>query len=157
MRPWSPIDKWRRGFSGPADFWNGYRCCGHDKILFWDYTGNKVVPNVAKSWKISDDGRIFTVSLRKGMKWSDGHPFTADDFVFWYEDIYQNNDLVPAKSPLLSINGKPGTLEKVDETTIRFTLCIGIPNALFATAAARQGDASRMFSPHSLGNFLLIF
>ena len=30
---------WRRGFSGPADFWNGYRCCGHDKILFWDYTG----------------------------------------------------------------------------------------------------------------------
>ena len=34
---------WRRGFSGPADFWNGYRCCGHDKILFWDYTGNKVV------------------------------------------------------------------------------------------------------------------
>ena len=33
---------WRRGFSGPADFWNGYRCCGHDKILFWDYTGNKV-------------------------------------------------------------------------------------------------------------------
>ncbi len=50
---------WRRGFSGPADFWNGYRCCGHDKILFWDYTGNKVVPNVAKSWDISDDGRTF--------------------------------------------------------------------------------------------------
>jgi peptide/nickel transport system substrate-binding protein len=62
---------WRRGFSGPADFWNGYRCCGHDKILFWDYTGNKVAPNVAKGWEISDDGRTFTVFLRKGMKWSD--------------------------------------------------------------------------------------
>jgi ABC-type transport system substrate-binding protein len=78
---------WRRGFSGPADFWNGYRCCGHDKILFWDYTGTKVIPNVAKGWEVSSDGRTFTVFLRKGMKWSDGHPFTADDFMFWYEDI----------------------------------------------------------------------
>ena len=33
--------------------------------------------------------------LRRGMKWSDGQPFTADDFVFWYEDVYQNKDLVP--------------------------------------------------------------
>jgi peptide/nickel transport system substrate-binding protein len=111
---------WRRGFSGPADFWNGYRCCGHDKVLFWDYTGNKVASNVAKSWEISDDGRTFTVFLRKGMKWSDGHPFTADDFMFWYEDIYQNNELVPVKIPVLSINGKPGMMEKVDDSTIRF-------------------------------------
>ena len=111
---------WRRGFSGPADFWNGYRCCGHDKILFWDYTGNKVAPNVAKGWEISDNGRTFTVFLRKGMKWSDGHPFTADDFMFWYEDIYQNNELVPVKPPMLAINGKPGTMEKVDDSTIRF-------------------------------------
>ena len=68
---------WRRGFSGPADFWNGYRCCGHDKILFWDYTGNVIVPNVAKGWEVSDGGRVFTIFLRRGMKWSDGHPFTA--------------------------------------------------------------------------------
>ena len=64
---------------------------------------------------------IFTVFLRKGMKWSDGHPFTADDFLFWYEDMYQNNELVPTKTPVLSINGKPGKLEKVDDSTIRFT------------------------------------
>lgn len=111
---------WRRGFSGPADFWNGYRCCGHDKILFWDYTGNVAVPNVAKGWEITDDGRTFTVLLRKGMKWSDGHPFTADDFIFWYEDIYQNTTLLPTKTPVLAINGKPGVMEKVDDSTIRF-------------------------------------
>jgi len=111
---------WRRGFSGPADFWNGYRCCGHDKILFWDYTGNKVAPNVAKGWQISDDGRTFTVFLRKGMKWSDGHPFTADDFIFWYEDIFQDKELTPVKTPMLATNGKPGTMEKVDDSTIRF-------------------------------------
>ena len=111
---------WRRGFSGPADFWNGYRCCGHDKILFWDYTGNVIVPNVAKGWEISDEGRVITIHLRRGMKWSDGHPFTADDFVFWYEDIYHNEELVPTKAPILSIDDKPGKMEKVDDNTIRF-------------------------------------
>ena len=111
---------WRRGFSGPADFWNGYRCCGHDKILFWDYTGNVIVPNVARGWEISDEGRVITVHLRRGMKWSDGHPFTADDFMFWYEDIYHNEELVPTESPVLSINGQPGRMEKVDDSTIRF-------------------------------------
>ena len=111
---------WRRGFSGPADFWNGYRCCGHDRILFWDYTGNTVVPNVAKGWEISEGGRVFTIFLRRGMKWSDGHPFTADDFMFWYEDIYQHDELVPTKAPILAIDDKPGRMEKVDDSTIRF-------------------------------------
>ena len=111
---------WRRGFSGPADFWNGYRCCGHDKILFWDYTGNVIVPNVAKGWEVSEGGRVFTVFLRRGMKWSDGHPFTADDFMFWYEDIYHNDELVPTKAPILSIDDQPGRMEKVDDSTIRF-------------------------------------
>ena len=49
------------------------------------------------------------------MKWSDGQPFTADDFMFWYEDIYLNKDLVPTPHAAMSINGKPGTIEKVDE------------------------------------------
>src|SRR6266700_4118237 len=68
---------WRRGFTGPADFANGYRCCsGTDHILFWDYTGDTVVPNIAKGWEMSPDGRMLTLHLRRGMKWSDGHPFT---------------------------------------------------------------------------------
>src|SRR5919108_2724956 len=111
---------WRRGFSGPADFWNGFRCCGHDHILFWDYTGNTVVPNVAKGWEVTDGGRTITIFLRKGMKWSDGHPFTADDFIFWYEDMYLNDELVPTKTAVMSINGKPGVMEKVDDFTVRF-------------------------------------
>lgn len=112
---------WRRGFTGPGDKWNGYRCCsGPDHLLFWDYTGSKVVPNVAKSWEMSADGRQLTLYLRQGMRWSDGHPFTADDFMFWYEDVYQHAELVPTKTPLLAIHGKPGRLEKLDTHTLRF-------------------------------------
>ena len=73
---------WRGGFTGPADFWNGYRCCsGPDHLLFWDYTGNTVTPNIAKGYEMQDGGRTLVLHLRRGMKWSDGRPFTADDFV----------------------------------------------------------------------------
>jgi peptide/nickel transport system substrate-binding protein len=112
---------WRGGFTGPADFWNGYRCCsGPDHLLFWDYTGDKVTPNLAKGYEMQDGGRTLVLHLRRGMKWSDGKPFTADDFVFWFEDIYRNKDLVPTPSAAMAINGKQGVIEKVDTYTVRF-------------------------------------
>jgi peptide/nickel transport system substrate-binding protein len=112
---------WRGGFTGPADFWNGYRCCsGPDHLLFWDYTGDKVTPNIAKGYEMQDGGRTLVLHLRRGMKWSDGKPFTADDFVFWFEDIYRNKDLVPTPSAAMAINGKQGELQKVDTYTVKF-------------------------------------
>jgi peptide/nickel transport system substrate-binding protein len=112
---------WRGGFTGPADFWNGFRCCsGPDHLMFWDYTGDRVVPNIAKALDMQDGGRTWVVHLRRGMRWSDGKPFTADDFVFWFEDIYRNKDLVPTPSAAMAINGKQGMVEKVDAATVRF-------------------------------------
>jgi peptide/nickel transport system substrate-binding protein len=112
---------WRRAFTGPADFWNGYRCCaGPDHLLFWDYTGDKVLPNIAKGWEMKDGGRTLVLHLRRGMKWSDGQPFTADDFIFWYEDMYQNKELVPTPSASMMINGKPGEMVKGDAHTVLF-------------------------------------
>ena len=54
------------------------------------------------------------------MKWSDGQPFTADDFVFWFEDLYQNKELVPTPLTVMTINGKPIAIGKVDATTVQF-------------------------------------
>src|SRR5262245_14835351 len=71
---------WRRGFTGPFDTSNGHRAAQNDKLLYWDYTGTKLVPNIARSWEVSADGKVITLGLRRGMKWSDGAPFTADDF-----------------------------------------------------------------------------
>jgi peptide/nickel transport system substrate-binding protein len=78
------------------------------------------VPNVVKDWQVSDHGRTFTLFLRQGMTWSDGTPFTADDFVFWYEDMFLNEELNPTRHQIMSIHGKPGILEKVDPYTIQF-------------------------------------
>ncbi len=74
---------WRRGLLGPGDVENGNRLNASDKLLFWDFNGTKIVPSVAKAWEMTPDGKTIRVWLRKGMKWSDGAPFTADDFVFW--------------------------------------------------------------------------
>jgi peptide/nickel transport system substrate-binding protein len=110
----------RRGFTGPGDDENGNRYVSGDKLVFWDFTGTEFRPALAKSWEFSDGDRVFTIKLRQGHKWSDGAPFTADDFVFWYEDIYLNPDLVPTPHSSFAINGKQGRIEKVDETTVRF-------------------------------------
>src|SRR5260221_8206837 len=46
----------------------------------------KFAPDLAKSVDIEED-RSFTFHLRPGHKWSDGEPFTSEDFRYWYEDI----------------------------------------------------------------------
>jgi peptide/nickel transport system substrate-binding protein len=109
---------WHRVFTGTADGENMNRIMSVDKLLFVDYTGVKIVPSLASAWKVSDDGKTITLTLRKGAKWSDGQPFNADDLVFWYQDLYSNKDLLPTGSPEFTINGKPGSLEKVDDYTV---------------------------------------
>lgn len=111
---------WRRGFTGPADSENVNRILSTDKVLFFDFTGTKHTPAVAKDWKVSPDSKTTTIYLRKGMRWSDGEPFTANDFMFWYEDIYLDKDLVPTPTSELQVNGKDGKMVKVDDFTIAF-------------------------------------
>ncbi len=125
---------WRRGFLGPADGENGNRINASDKLLFWDYSGTEIVPSAAKDWEMSEDGKTFTIHLREGMKWSDGAPFTADDFVFWFEDIYNNRDIVPTPISDMSPGGKPGRVVKVDDTTVEFQF--DVPYFLFTDMQA---------------------
>ncbi len=139
---------WRRAFLGPGDGENGNRIRAGDKPLFWDVTGTKLAAQVAKGWSISDDGKRTTLFLRKGMKWSDGAPFTADDFVFWFEEIYQNKEIAPSPTPELSAGGKPGRVVKIDETTVAFEF--DAPHFLFPQLlggdTAVGGGQSRMQS-----------
>src|SRR5687767_3279272 len=88
IKPLAEIGKyggtWRRAFTGPADGENGNRIMSLDKPVFWDYQGVKQRPGYMQRWEITDGGRTITFYLRKGHKWSDGQPFTADDIMFWY-------------------------------------------------------------------------
>ena len=111
---------WRRGFTGPGDDENGNRIRLRPPAPLRLHGHQDRCRRCAKGWKMSEDGKTFTLYLRRGMKWSDGKPFTADDFVFWFEDIYQNKDLVPTRIPDMMTNGKPGRIVKVDDYTVHF-------------------------------------
>jgi len=148
---------WRRAFTGPGDGENGNRIVATDKILFWDYTGTKIMPCLSRDWRLSDDGKVTTIFLRKGHKWSDGHPFTADDFVFWYEDIYLNRDLQPTPDPFFMVNGKPGRLYKRDDYTVVFEF--PEPNYLFVDVLAGSttmggGQAREQHMGRTMGAYM---
>ncbi|HTX53209.1 MAG TPA: ABC transporter substrate-binding protein [Candidatus Baltobacteraceae bacterium] len=148
---------WRRGFTGPADGENGNRLVSTDKLLFWDYTATRIMPCVARGWRQSDDGRVTAIFLRKGMKWSDGREFTADDFVFWYEDVYLNKELQPTPHAEFTVNGKSGRLYKADGTTVVFEF--PEPNFLFVdmlagSTAMGGGQATQQFLGRTMGAYM---
>jgi peptide/nickel transport system substrate-binding protein len=78
-------------------------------------------PALAKSWKISRDGRVFTLALRKGIRFSDGHPFDADDVIFSFA-VYMDEKIDSPQRDLLIIDGKPIVVTKLDQYTVRFAL-----------------------------------
>ena len=96
------------------------RVSGMDKLIYWDATGTNNVPSVAKTWELSADAKTLTFTLREGMKWSDGQPFTTDDILFWFEDIWGNKELTPIQDPALTTAGGPMKLEVVDKVTVKF-------------------------------------
>jgi peptide/nickel transport system substrate-binding protein len=82
--------------------------------------------------------KVFTFHLRKGHKWSDGYPFTAEDFRYWWEDIANNSDLSPfGINRALLVDGKPPKFEVIDDTTVRYSWDEPNPYFLPALAGAR--------------------
>lgn len=106
-----------------------------------------IFPNVAKSITFSDDNTIATVTLRKGMKWSDGEPVSADDILFWYQDVMMNPDL-PNLPAAYTVGGQPVVVEKVDDLTVTFTF--GAPYPAFIEIAARTATGVPIEPKHYL-------
>jgi len=92
------------------------------------------VPNVVKDWKLSKDCRSITLYLRKGMKWSDGAPFTADDIMFWYEDVLLNKEMTPAIDSRWIIGGEVWKIKKIDDYTLRIEFANPFPWILYSLA-----------------------
>lgn len=80
-----------------------------------------IEPNIFKSWEVQDDGRVWTFHIRKGLKWSDGAPFNADDFMFWYNDVALNEELWPRPPATLVLDEEVGKWEKIDDYTIKMS------------------------------------
>jgi len=81
----------------------------------------KTEPSLARSWKVSNDGRQYTLELRRGLRFSDGQPFTADDVIFSFQ-VYLDEKINSSQRDLLVVGGKPIVVVKVDADTVRFEL-----------------------------------
>jgi peptide/nickel transport system substrate-binding protein len=122
---------WRNALVGGGDNAWIIKIALNEHLVRWDPEWTGVIPNVAESFKVSDDASQYTFHLREGIKWSDGQPFTADDIMFWWEDVYLNEELSP-NAPL-----NPLTVEKLDDYTVRFTF--ERPDGLFLQNTSAPG------------------
>ncbi|WP_341528544.1 ABC transporter substrate-binding protein [Nostoc sp. UHCC 0302] len=84
----------------------------------------EIKPALARSWEISEDQKRIIFTLRKGLKWSDGKPLTADDVVFTYKDIYTNPAIPSYAKDFLQIGKTRSfpTVKKLDNWRVEFTL-----------------------------------
>ena len=133
---------WHLGLRGGNDAALIYRTVGYDQLTRWDLAWNTVEPNIAESIDVNDDATEFTFHLREGMKWSDGMPFTTDDFMWWYEHVFLNEDIMPSPPSFLTtvVDGEkvPAVFEKVDDYTLKISFAS--PNGMFlAQLAAPNG------------------
>ncbi len=127
---------WRQPYMGRADRWVAFGQRAFEYLFMFDSDG-KVFPNLIKSCKVSEDGRKYTLTLRGGIKWSDGHPLTTEDIIFSYEDVLLNKDLNPSFPAWLTTGGEPVVIRIIDEYA--FEVIFSEPYGVFPDKEAYFG------------------
>jgi len=109
---------WHSGLFGGLDNAWIARTVAYDGLVRYDREWKNVIPNLAESWEVSDDATRYTFTLRKGLKWSDGQPFTTDDIAFAAELLHEPN--YPGGGGFMKNPQNPVTVEVKDDRTFSF-------------------------------------
>lgn len=109
---------------------------GYARLVGYDHDYN-LVPDLLRDVENSGD-RVFTFHMRPGHRWSDGAPFTSEDFRYWWEDVANNEALSPSGPPdFLRAGGEYPTVTFPDAHTIVFAWDAPNPRFLQTLAQAR--------------------
>lgn len=138
---------WRATMFGASDHWWLIKTVSYEPLIRFDPRSGKLIPNLAESFEANEDATVFTFKLRDGLKWSDGEPYTADDIMFWYEDVFTNKELTPAPAKWLSTESGPANVEKIDDLTVRFSF--EEPNGLFLRKIASNSNIGEVAPVHA--------
>ena len=106
----------------------------------------EIIPDLISDYEVSADEKIFTLHMRKGMKWSDGEPFVADDFIFMWKDMALQEEIKSWFN-----NDEPlDRIAKIDDYTLRYEFKVSYPTFLFNAVSWRGGDWMRFSPKHYL-------
>ena len=134
----------RRAFLGPGDH-NNYTRAVYDALVRFAPDGSQVVPHIASGWESNENFTEWIVRLRPGAKWSDGQPFTADDIMFWYNDILLNKDLMPGGANWMkNDDGSMAKVEKLSNYMVKWSY--KQPNTAFLLNLANMDGADKSIS-----------
>ncbi len=112
---------------------------GYARLVGYDRSFT-LMPDILESFEAREE-RIFTMKLRKGHRWSDGQPFTSDDFRYFWEDVANNKELSPSGPPSdLLVHGEAPKVEYPDKHTVRYSWSRPNPDFL-----PRMAGASPLF------------
>jgi peptide/nickel transport system substrate-binding protein len=106
---------------------SGWSDLGHVRLSYLfttDPSCSAVIPDVAKGYDLSPDGKELTIYLREGMNWSDGAPLTADDIMFYYNDYMLNEEVNYWTRFVWTIGGEVAKFEKIDDYAFRIRMAI---------------------------------
>ncbi|WP_157975614.1 ABC transporter substrate-binding protein [Brachybacterium sp. YJGR34] len=112
---------WRALTLGPGDSASPDRIIGYEPGLRMDPMIQEAGPGVFTAVEVNEDGTVYTITLREGMKWSDGEPFTVDDILFAVNDVFADEELFATPPNWLSVDGEKAVGEKVDDLTLTIT------------------------------------
>jgi peptide/nickel transport system substrate-binding protein len=145
---------WNSAVTGASDGPWLWRTINDGHLLERSRDWTEIRMNVASAFEPNADASEFTITLREGIKWSDGTPLTTSDVEFAYADVALNAELTTAVPPeLSSLDGTPAELEVVDDFTfiVRFTG----PKPLFRDdmAVGVAGQRFTMYPRHYLEQF----
>lgn len=145
---------WIESIWAPRKFFSIDQNYSYANLVRWSPQGLPIVPHLAKHWEINEERTVFTFHLRRGMHWSDGHPFTANDIVYWYEMEVMHPRFGGGGwvSDVIDHVGGMGRVEKVDDHTIRFVF--NRPHGIFLHKLAGTSGRQPVNSPrHYLEQF----
>lgn len=133
---------------------------GYEPLLRWSpkwegSAATEILANVCEEYEVLGGGREYVFTLRRGMKWSDGEPLTADDFDFCYNDYQVYPDLHPDAiyELWLNQNGEPARFVKEDDHTVRYVFAE--PKANFLEQIAGLHGLYMFLPKHFLEQFHL--
>ncbi len=119
---------WNRFGTGPDDI-SAMTGMMYEVLLRRSPMMDDLLPNLARDWRVEENGKRFVFELREGVRWSDGEPFDSGDLMFWYEHVLKNPELTPAPHRAFVRDGELMKMRAPGKHTIEFSF--SRPHGLF--------------------------